>query len=251
VGVAENLVAAGASELVLTGINLGRYRDGAAELPDLLRAVAHTGVKRIRLSSIEPLDLTDELLETLASLPSSCPHLHVPLQSGSDAVLRAMRRNYTVAKYVDRINVARSALPGLAVTTDVMAGFPGETEADACDTLHTCEQIGFAKLHVFRYSERTGTVAASMPQLSPKIRAARAASLRELGDRMRIEFVASRVGDQAEVLIERLLSPNLAEGTTPDYIRVRVPLPIGIGVGSIVKARLHSLDGEVVLGQLV
>ncbi len=170
---ARDLVAAGTREIVLTGINIGRYSDGAAGLADVVAAVAASGVERLRLSSIEPLDLTPEFLQRLSDTPSFCPHLHVPLQSGSDAVLSAMGRRYTAAEFAERISAARDALPGLAVTTDVLCGFPGETEADAAETLRFCEDLGFSALHVFRFSARAGTPAANMPgQVDPRVAAA-------------------------------------------------------------------------------
>lgn len=248
VSAAEDLVRAGASEIVLTGINLGRYEDGARDLADLLHAVADTGAQRIRLSSIEPLDLTDRLLDVLAEIPEVCPHLHVPLQSGCDAVLKAMRRNYTIKEYERCIDRARAAISGLAVTTDVIAGFPGETARQASETVEACDRIGFAKLHVFRYSERAGTAAASMPQVSPELRAERAATLRECGDRLRHRFMDSRRDTLADVLIERVVESGLAEGTTSDYLRVRLPAPSGADVGSIVRVRLGERVGELVSG---
>jgi threonylcarbamoyladenosine tRNA methylthiotransferase MtaB len=245
---AERLVAAGVREIVLTGINLGRYQDRDRDLTDLLTAISDTGVGRIRLSSIEPLDVNERLLDTLSSLPAACPHLHVPLQSGSDAVLAAMRRGYTVARYEQIIADARSALPRVAVTTDVIAGFPGESDGQAAETVDACERIGFAKLHVFRYSRREGTDAASMDQVPAALRGERAARLRELGNRLRQGFMERRLGSVAEVLIERFPEPGIAEGTTPDYLRVRLPLAEGFPVGSLVGARLVSLDGDVIHG---
>lgn len=241
----ERLVAARAAEIVLTGINLGRYLDAetGADLADLVAAVAATGIARLRLSSIEPPDLTDRLLAALATTPAACEHLHVPLQSGSDAVLAAMRRTYTLAEYEDRIAAARNALPRLAVTTDIMAGFPGETDADSAASLAACERIGFAKLHVFRYSERPGTPAAEMPgSVAPEIRAARAAALRDLGARLRDDFIANRLGRPAEVLVERVVD-GVAHGTTRDYIRVALPAS-GATPGQVVNAQ--SLDGDMI-----
>ncbi len=240
---AEALVAAGTGEIVLTGINLGRYRDeavpdtdapaGVADLATLVRAVAATGIARLRLSSIEPPDLTSRLLGTLAETPAVCPHLHVPLQSGSDAVLRAMNRSYTAEQFAGWIADARTALPGLAVTTDVLAGFPGETDQHAAETLAFVERIGFSKLHVFRYSERPGTPAATMSgAVPPEVRAERAAKLRELGERMRAAYVAARQGGEAAVLVERV-EDGVATGTTEDYLRVELPAA-GRATGDVV-----------------
>lgn len=217
------LLESGAREIVLTGINVGRYRDAStgADLADLIETVASTGVGRLRLSSIEPPDITERLIAAMASRPAFCEHLHVPLQSGSDRVLFAMGRTYTAAEYCERIEAARAALPGLAITTDVIAGFPGETDSDADRTRALCERLAFAKLHVFRYSARPGTPAADMAeQVAPELRAARAEALRASGDALRARYVASRSADRAEVLVERVVGGR-AEGTTRDYLRVR------------------------------
>jgi threonylcarbamoyladenosine tRNA methylthiotransferase MtaB len=258
---AEALVAAGAREIVLTGINLGRYTDagarrtatptdaesgGACDLAAVVAAVAGTSIARLRLSSIEPPDLTPRLLGVLAATPAVCPHLHVPLQSGSDAVLRAMHRTYTAERYAEWIAAARDALPGLAVTTDIIAGFPGETEQQAAETLAFVERVGFAKLHVFRYSERPGTPAAALPgAVPPEVRAERASALRQAGDRMRAAYIASRQGCEVEVLVESVDNAR-AVGTTTDYLRVRL-CAAHSAVGDLVTVRLGS-EGSEVLG---
>lgn len=247
---ARQLVAAGAREIVFTGINIGRYRDGEADLATLVSAVAATGIERLRLSSIEPPDLTARLLGVLAETPAVCAHLHVPLQAGSDQVLRAMHRVYDSSEYEALVAAARAALPGLAVTTDVMAGFPGETDEQATETLRFVERIGFAKLHVFRYSERPGTPAAAMAQVAPELRAARASALRRAGEAMRASYIASRLGDTGEVLVESCDSVA-AEGTTRDYLRVRLDAS-SVRVGETHTVRLDRLGEDgVVYGTLL
>lgn len=235
------LVAGGSREIVVTGINLGRYSDpqSGADLSTLVRALAETGIARLRLSSIEPLDLTPRLLAALAETGAACPHLHVPLQSGSDRVLSAMGRGYSVRQFLDRLEAAREAIPGLAVTTDVIAGFPGESDDDFAETVSACRSAAFAKLHVFRYSPRLGTPAAEMPsQVVPEERAARARVLRELGGELRAAYVASRRDSVDDVLVETVRS-GTAEGTTPDYLRVRFPADT-VSAGDIVRAPLVS-----------
>lgn len=240
----KTLVDAGVAEVVLTGINLGRYRYEDMDLAGLVEAVAAAGVARVRLSSIEPVDLTDEFLARIAALEAFCPHLHVPMQSGSDSVLEAMRRPYTVAEYEARIAAARGVIPGLAVTTDVIAGFPQETDAQAAETADVCRRVGFAKLHVFRYSARKGTPAAEMPdQVPPTVRASRAAELRLVSDRLRAEYLASRGGGLAQVLVEAV-SGGLARGTTEDYIAVTFPVPPNVSQGDLVSVRLLDASGD-------
>ncbi len=241
-----SLVEAGVRELVLTGINIGRYRDGDAGLADAIRAVAATGIERLRLSSIEPPDLTDALIDALASTPAVCEHLHVPLQSGCDEVLAAMSRTYDTAGFADRVAAARTRIPGLAVTTDLIAGFPGETDEHHARTLAFVDEMGFSRLHVFRYSERPGTPAAAMEQLDPSVRASRAAELRALGDRLAMSFATAAIGGTAEVLVERV-GDTWAEGTTRDYLHVRFPRSEAVIEGVLARVELTAVvDGRVV-----
>ncbi len=236
----EALVAARTSEIVLTGVNLGRYRDPASGdgLPALVRALSKTGVKRIRLSSIEPPDLTKELLAALVDSGVAAPHLHVPLQSGSDSVLARMERKYSTDEYRTIVSRAREAFSGLALTTDVIVGFPGESDSEAEKTMRFCEEVGFSKLHVFRYSAREGTPAASMGgQVPPEVKAARAASLRDLGVRLRSDFISSHLGSRLEVLVERVReteSGPIATGTSGEYLDVTFRAPEGTSHGDLV-----------------
>lgn len=222
---AQLLADSGVSEVVLTGINLGRYDDCGAKLPDVLAAVAQTGVPRVRLSSIEPADVTDRLVEVAVATGAFCRHIHVPLQSGSDTVLQRMGRPYDTAGYADVIARSRRAFPGIAITTDVIVGFPGETDEEFAETMAFVERQQFSRLHVFRYSARPGTPAASMlGQVPPSVRAARSEALRALGERLGAEYAASQAGTIAELLVERLVPREgdtpTAEGTTREYLRV-------------------------------
>lgn len=250
----SSLVESGTAEVVLTGINIGKYRSAGVGLPGLVEAVSATGIRRIRLSSIEPLDLTSELLGVLSRTQQVCPHLHVPLQSGSDAVLAAMGRGYTAAEYVEKLDAARAALPGVSITTDVMVGFPGESETDFEDTCTLVSQAGLARLHVFRYSKRAGTRAATMDhQVPPDISARRAAALRAEDARLRRQWAVARLGQEAEVLVDRLVADAdgvHAVGVTGDYLTVRID-GAGLSCGDLVRVRLgRELVGEVVAERL-
>jgi len=247
-----SLVAAGTAEIVLTGINIGRYRDGEAGLPELIEAVASTGVQRIRVSSIEPLDVDERFLAVAAATDSFCRHLHIPLQSGCDATLAAMGRGYDSATYAGIVRAARAALPGLAVTTDVIAGFPGETDEHFEATAAFCERIGYVKMHVFRYSERRGTVAAERTdQVPPGVRSRRAARLRALGDDMHIRWAAGFEGTRARVLVERVRPADgthgcVAEGTTREHLRV-VLSGEGLCRGDVAEVTLGASDAAGVV----
>jgi threonylcarbamoyladenosine tRNA methylthiotransferase MtaB len=241
------LADAGTAEVVLTGVNIGRYADGGTDLAGLVERLGATGIRRIRVSSIEPLDLTEGLLAALARTPPVMPHLHVPLQSGCDGTLEAMRRGYTAAEFADALRRSRAALPGLAVTTDVIVGFPGESDADFAASLAFVEACAFTKLHVFRYSRRRGTPAADMPgQIPPPVIAARAAVMRALGEGLAARHAASRVGGIADVLIESARGVATA-GTTEDYLRIEVE-GSQASPGDVVRVRLVGGDGGGLLG---
>ena len=202
--------ARGAHEVVLTGINLGNYRDdeepkASHGLPWLLaRLLEDTTVERIRLSSIEPPDVDGELLCVMAAAgPRIAPFLHVCLQAGCDRTLRAMGRVYDVATFARTCEAARAALPDLALGTDLIVGFPGETDDDFAASLAFCEEMGFAKMHVFRYSRRPGTPAAARAdQCAPQTIAARSAQALELAERLRFEQAGRRVGARELVCVQ-------------------------------------------------
>lgn len=201
---------AGAEEIVLTGIHLGQWgRDLTPQrsLPDLLRAIlAETAIGRIRLSSVEPMNWNGELIGLLASEPRLAPHVHMPLQSGSDAVLRRMRRRYRPGHYAARAGEIRRRLPEAAIGADVMAGFPGETEAEFQETLDLLRALPLTYLHVFTYSPRPGTEAArrigepGWAAVAPAAAARRAGQLRELSARRQGEFARSFLGRGLDVL---------------------------------------------------
>jgi threonylcarbamoyladenosine tRNA methylthiotransferase MtaB len=192
-------------EVVLSGINLGRWgRDfeGRTRLVDLLRKLLdETPIERLRLSSVEPMDFSDELLALMAESPRIAKHVHAPLQSGSDRVLRRMHRKYRPRHYADRIAKARTLMPDCAVGADVMTGFPGETDAEFEESRAFVEGLPFTYLHVFTYSERPGTPAAeAADQVPVPVRRDRTRQLRELGTRKNLEFRQSMVGRTISVV---------------------------------------------------
>jgi len=256
VSAVESHVRGGTAEVVLTGINIGRYAHGGARLPDVIAAVAATGVPRIRLSSIEPGDVDADLLETCGTTPAFCPHLHIPLQAGADAVLARMGRPYDTREYARVVADAREALPGLAVSTDVIAGFPGETDAEAAYTREFVEEQGFSRLHVFRFSRRPGTPAAEMSaQVPPAAIAARAGALREAGARAAAVAASAREGSVAEVLVERVRTDvpgetMVAEGVTREYLRVRVPVSAATA-GALLRVRLTRATADGTCGAVL
>jgi threonylcarbamoyladenosine tRNA methylthiotransferase MtaB len=212
-------------EVVLTGINLGRWGREAGmqmRLVDLLRTLlAETGIQMIRLSSVEPMDWSDSLLELVASSPRIAKHIHAPLQSGSDTVLRRMHRKYRPRHYEDRIRLARSLMPDAAIGADVMVGFPGETDTEFGETVRFIESLPFTYLHIFPYSERPGTPAAARNDLLPwHLRKERGRILKKLAEAKNLEF-------RRRMRAKRLPAVTLNSGSalTSNYLTVELAAP--------------------------
>ncbi|MEZ5365203.1 MAG: tRNA (N(6)-L-threonylcarbamoyladenosine(37)-C(2))-methylthiotransferase MtaB [Bryobacterales bacterium] len=231
-------------EIVLTGINLGRWGrdlDGRPRFHQLLeRILAETQVRKLRISSVEPMDWSDELLRLVASEPRICKHIHIPLQSASDTVLKRMRRRYRARHYASRIEQARERMPHASIGADVMVGFPGETEAEFEQTRRFIEEAPFTYLHVFTYSAREGTPAASEPdQIPKKVKKERNRVLRELIDKKHAAFRASLVGQEFDAV-------TLDRGAlTDNFLHVRLqgePIP----AAKLVRVKLGA-DGAASL----
>nr|WP_139653802.1 tRNA (N(6)-L-threonylcarbamoyladenosine(37)-C(2))-methylthiotransferase MtaB [Raoultibacter phocaeensis] len=230
----RRLVAAGVSEVVLSGINLGTYRDGSFDLSGLLEHLLATNDDaRIRISSIEPKDVSDRLIGFMACADGRIArHLHLPLQSGSTRVLKRMARPYTAEWFCELVERLYGAMPGLSLSTDVIVGFPGETEEDFRETLAAARRCRFSKIHVFPYSKRAGTPAAAWPdQVDPQVKASRAAELSELGAHLRDEAYRARIGT-----VERVLVETRGKGMTESYFEI--PVPPEAVPGSLVAMRI-------------
>ncbi len=218
-------LAARYSEVVLTGINLGRWgRDlpGRPRFAALLRRVlAETEVRKLRISSVEPMDWTNDLLDLVSSNGRICKHIHIPLQSGSDAVLKAMRRRYRARHYADRVRRARDLMPAAAIGADVMVGFPGETDEDLEATRQLVSELPFTYLHVFTYSQRPGTEAAEMPgQVPAPVKKRRNRILRERIAEKNLAYRQSLVGCRFSAVILGHDSDRKSLALTDNYIRV-------------------------------
>jgi len=245
----------GYKEVVLTGIHLGAYgkdfSDGIG-LPEVLKAIhIFDGIERIRLSSIEPMDVSDELIDKISHLPKCAHHLHISLQSGSDKILRLMRRGYTSLEFESLINRIRSSIPDVGISTDVMVGFPGETDQDFAETCDLISRVRFSRLHVFRYSPREGTPAVKFSDRVPdRISSKRSNEIIALGDRLQHEFYSSMLGQYADVLIEnkRDGKDNLLAGFTSNYARVLVVDATDDLINSIVYMKLIKLENDHLIG---
>ena len=256
---AQALVDAGYLEIVLTGIHTGGYGQDFKDynLAQLLRDLEAQvkGIKRLRISSIEASQLTDEVIEVLKNSNIVVRHLHIPLQSGSNTVLKRMRRKYTMEFFAERLNKLKEALPDLAITSDIIVGFPGETEEEFMETYNFVAEHQFAELHVFPYSKRTGTPAARMEdQIDEDVKNERVHRLITLNDQLAKEYASRFEGEVLEVISEEHVKesgkPNLLAGYTDNYLRVvfeGTPEMIGQLVKvKIVKAGYPHSEGQFV-----
>ena len=245
----------GFPEIVLTGVCLTLWgREFGLTLADLLERLSEIeGLKRIRLSSLDPRDIDERLIRTCAELPKVCHHFHISLQSGDDEILRAMGRGHDREHFRKIVDALRTAMPDTAFTTDIMVGFPGETDIHFENTLQFVREIGFMKLHVFRYSPRPGTKAAELPNLVPhEIAEERAARLIEVSKELWRQFAQQFLGMEQLVLVERCsqIEENdsegkfIASGLTGNYIRVCWHSQHPIPLGTLLPVRFVGLDAN-------
>jgi len=242
---ARMLAEAGYKEIVLTGIHTAGYGEDldnynfAALLRDLEGV---EGIERYRISSIEASQITDEVLDVLMSSSKFCRHLHVPLQAGDDTILKRMRRKYTTAEYAEKIANIRKRWPEVAITTDIIVGFPGETEELFENGYRFMKEIGFSEMHVFPYSKRTGTPAARMDdQVDEEVKQDRVHRLIDLSEEMQLAYASRFVGQELEIIPERYVQgpdgQDLVSGYTDNYLQVVVPGDETL-IGQIIKVRI-------------
>ena len=250
---ANDLVARGYREIVLSGINLGRWGRDLTPRTDftaMLRAVLqHTEIEKLRISSVEPMDWTNEMIELVATSPRIAKHAHVPLQSGSDRVLRRMHRKYRPWHYADRIERIRQAMPDAAIGADVMVGFPGETEEEFEQTRALIERLPLTYLHVFTYSSRPGTPAADMPgQVALQVARERNRVLREMAAAKKRDFMQSFVGRDLEALTLTHARDGYTEALTDNYLKLLVEG--SIPANEILRVRIDGVSPEALVGHI-
>lgn len=247
----KRLAENGFKEVVLTGIHVASYGKDRRDtsLLDILKQVHEVeGIERIRFSSIEPNVVTEEFAQTMATLPKVCDHFHLSLQSGCDKTLKEMNRKYDTEKYRQAAATLRKYLPKVALTTDIIVGFPGETEEDFRESYAFAEEIGFAKIHVFPYSPKRGTPAAARKdQLLNAVKAERSHTLIQLSDKMAADFLADAVGTDAEVLYERAVGDGIYEGHTTNYMKVHGRSEVDL-TNRICKTHIIRAEGEMLFG---
>ncbi|MEK3981150.1 tRNA (N(6)-L-threonylcarbamoyladenosine(37)-C(2))-methylthiotransferase MtaB [Psychrobacillus sp. FSL K6-2836] len=256
---AQQLVDAGYMEIVLTGIHTGGYGEDLKDynLAQLLRDIENNvkGLKRLRISSIEASQLSDEVIDVLRDSKIVVRHLHIPIQSGSDTVLKRMRRKYTMEFFANRLDRLREALPDLAITSDVIVGFPGETEEEYMETFNFIRDQKFSELHVFPYSKRTGTPAARMDnQVDEEVKNERVHRLITLNDQLAVEYASRFEGEVLEIIPEEAYKldsvSNMVEGYTDNYLKVVIPGTEDL-IGKLVRVKITKAGYPYNEGQFV
>ena len=252
------LVEAGYKEVVLIGIHLGCYGKELAKegkhitLYDAVQAVLSVeGMCRVRLGSLESVEVEPRLLELMANEPRLCKHLHLPLQSGCDKILQAMHRPYDTARFTQLLQQIRAQVPDVAITTDIIVGFPGETEEDFATTLAFAEKCGFAKMHIFPYSKRKGTPAEKMPnQVDEAVKGERAARLAAVDEKLHQAMLKQMVGKTEEVLFEQPVDAVHMEGLCGPYLRVVVSGTSELA-NTIANVKITGIVDDWLTGELV
>ena len=252
----ENLASNGYKEVVLTGIHVASYgkdiKDSDIKLLDVIKQINDIeGIERIRLSSVEPILFTDEFVEAVSTMDKVCPHYHLSLQSGCDETLKRMKRRYTTEEYKTIVDRLRAAIPNVSITTDVIVGFPGETNEEFDKTYEFLKDIELTHMHVFKYSPRKGTPAATMEnQVDPSTKHDRSEKLLQLNEENFKKFGQKMLDKEFNVLFEQKVGDNKYEGLTENYVKVIVESDNDISE-QILKVKIKDVKNEFLEGILV
>lgn len=248
----------GFKEVILSGIHTASYGvdlDGDITLVSLLEEIEKLdGIERVRIGSIEPCFFTDEVIEKMKKMKKLCPQFHLSLQSGCDATLKRMNRRYTAKEYEDAVNKIRENLKDASITTDVIVGFPGETDEEFNETYEYLKRLKLTKTHIFKFSPRKGTKAADMPnQIDGTVKDQRSKVLIELNNKNENEFAKSLVGRELDVLIEQEVSkkPGIFEGYTRNYVKVEILNANENMIGEIVSCQIEDAKDEYIIGKII
>lgn len=246
----ENLVKNGYKEVVLTGIHTGNYGvDINRKFSDLLKELIKIDrLERLRISSIEITELTDEVLDIIKNSNIIVNHLHIPLQAGSNKVLKTMNRKYDMNYFIDKINYIKKIKKDISITTDIIVGHPEEDEDTFYESLDTIKKIGFSKIHVFPYSKRNGTPAATMEQVDPILKKNRTKALLKLSKELEEQYMNKFIGKELEILVERN-KDNYSYGHTTNYLHVKVPG--NYNSGDIIKVKINEINYPYCTGEEV
>lgn len=246
----EKLYEAGFAEVVLVGINLSAYgSDIGLSICDAVELADKIGFDRVRLGSLEPDHITDEVIERLAASESFCPQFHISLQSGCNNTLKAMNRHYTAEEYFELCQKLRSSFDETTITTDIMVGFPTENEEDFAENVRFAQKVGFEKVHVFPYSPREGTKAAKMPQISKAVKEERSHIMIEKTEEIRRKYLEAQIGKTVNVLLETRHADGYTEGYTKNYtpIKVKGSHPCG----KIISTKITAVEADFCVGEKI
>lgn len=252
----RNLVDGGYKEIVLTGIHVSSYGSDLKGISflDIVEMIHDVdGLVRIRMGSLEPTDIDDGFIERCARLDKLCPHFHISLQSGCDRTLKRMNRKYTTDEYAAIIKKIRDSIRDVSITTDIMVGFPGETEDEFAETYEFVEDISFSKMHVFKYSPRKGTPAAGFEnQVVPRLKEERSGLLLKLDVKKQKEFRESFIGREMDVLIERELKnrPGYVAGFTPNYMETALRGDVSME-GKVLRVKIEGIECNYLIGDII
>lgn len=243
IGEIEQLVKFGYLEIVLIGIHIGKFESDGKKLPDLVRTISDNfpEIRRIRLSSLEPQEVNRDIIDLFKDVSNLCPHIHLVAQSGSNKVLRDMKRKYTREEFLSIIDDFRSVMKNIEFTTDIIVGFPTEEEEDFRDTISLIEEVGFVKVHIFPFSPRPGTEAFDLTPLDKKIVKEREELLKAVSLETAFNKLNKLVGNYVEILVERY-SDGMAAGLTPNYVRVYLNTIEPLKPGEIIKVKVNGVE---------
>ena len=239
----------GYQEVVLAGIHTGRYRDGDTNLSKLIARILKEvpKLKRVRLSSIEINEVDDDFIRMMGETDVLANHLHLPLQAGADTTLKAMNRRYNKQYFIDKVNKIKAVRPDISISTDIIVGFPGETEEDFMETYNLAKDLEMSKLHVFPYSKRAGTVAAKMEQVQDSIKKDRTTRLIHLSDELEEEYAKKFIGQKMDCIVEQVTGENRMIGHTSNFLQVTLPLDPNY-LKKQVNVRILSVENGKILG---
>ncbi len=250
---AARIAGNGYKEIVLNGIHISSYGKELKEKYSLIELIEDInnikGIERIRLGSIEPNLINEDFMKRYAALEKTCDHFHLSLQSGSDSVLKRMNRKYTKEEYKNNVEIIRKFMPSAGITTDIIVGFPGESDEEFNETMEFVEEIKFSRIHVFKYSIREGTKAAEMKeQITGSLKSYRSKTLIDLGESISREFMKKFVGSDLPVLIEVEKDDNLYEGYTTNYLKVLLKSDINVK-NEIINVHINGIRNDYLLGE--
>jgi len=239
----EQLVEFVYPEIVLTGIHIGKFESDGKRLPDLVRTISNNfpEIRRIRLSSLEPQEVNRDIIDLFKDVSNLCPHIHLVAQSGSNKVLKDMKRKYTREEFLSIIDDFRSVMKDIEFTTDIIVGFPTEEEEDFRDTISLIEEVGFVKVHIFPFSPRPGTEAFALTPLNKKIVKEREELLKAVSLETAFNRLKKLTGDYVEILVERY-ADGMAAGLTPNYIRVYLNTTRPLKTGEIIRVKVNDVE---------